>query len=384
MANRIILNGTSYFGRGGREEVANEMKKRGFKKALVVSDKSLVNAGVTKMVTDVLDQNQIIYDVYSEIKPNPTVKNVQDGVLACKNSGTDVLIPVGGGSSIDTSKAIGIIMTNPEHSDVVSLDGAVDTKNPSLPIIALPTTAGTAAEVTINYVITDDVRKKKMVCVDPHDIPIISIIDPDLMQTMPKSLAAATGMDALTHAMEGYTTKAAWLVPDMFHINAMSLIFKNLEKAVNEKDNYAIEQVGYGQYIAGMGFSNVGLGIVHSMAHSLGAYFDTPHGLANALLLPHVLRFNGEVCPELFENMGKAIGLDMTGLTGMDAVEKVVEAVRSLAVSVGIPQTLKEIDIPEEALPMLAHQAINDVCTGGNPRNVSEDDILKLYQEAYR
>ena len=275
-------------------------------------------------------------------------------------------------------------MTNPEHSDVVSLDGAVDTKNPSLPIIALPTTAGTAAEVTINYVITDDVRKKKMVCVDPHDIPIISIIDPDLMQTMPKSLAAATGMDALTHAMEGYTTKAAWLVPDMFHINAMSLIFKNLEKAVNEKDNYAIEQVGYGQYIAGMGFSNVGLGIVHSMAHSLGAYFDTPHGLANALLLPHVLRFNGEVCPELFENMGKAIGLDMTGLTGMDAVEKVVEAVRSLAVSVGIPQTLKEIDIPEEALPMLAHQAINDVCTGGNPRNVSEDDILKLYQEAYR
>lgn len=384
MANRIILNGTSYFGRGGREEVANEMKKRGFKKALVVSDKSLVNAGVTKMVTDVLDQNQIIYDVYSEIKPNPTVKNVQDGVLACKNSGADVLIPVGGGSSIDTSKAIGIIMTNPEHSDVVSLDGAVDTKNPSLPIIALPTTAGTAAEVTINYVITDDVRKKKMVCVDPHDIPIISIIDPDLMQTMPKSLAAATGMDALTHAMEGYTTKAAWLVPDMFHINAMSLIFKNLEKAVNEKDNYAIEQVGYGQYIAGMGFSNVGLGIVHSMAHSLGAYFDTPHGLANALLLPHVLRFNGEVCPELFENMGKAIGLDMTGLTGMDAVEKVVEAVRSLAVSVGIPQTLKEIDIPEEALPMLAHQAINDVCTGGNPRNVSEDDILKLYQEAYR
>lgn len=384
MANRIILNGTSYFGRGGREEVANEMKKRGFKKALVVSDKSLVNAGVTKMVTDVLDQNQIIYDVYSEIKPNPTVKNVQDGVLACKNSGADVLIPVGGGSSIDTSKAIGIIMTNPEHSDVVSLDGAVDTKNPSLPIISLPTTAGTAAEVTINYVITDDVRKKKMVCVDPHDIPIISIIDPDLMQTMPKSLAAATGMDALTHAMEGYTTKAAWLVPDMFHINAMSLIFKNLEKAVNEKDNYAIEQVGYGQYIAGMGFSNVGLGIVHSMAHSLGAYFDTPHGLANALLLPHVLRFNGEVCPELFENMGKAFGLDMDGLTGMDAVEKVVEAVRSLAVSVGIPQTLKEIDIPEEALPMLAHQAINDVCTGGNPRSVTENDILKLYQEAYR
>ena len=223
-----------------------------------------------------------------------------------------------------------------------------------------------------------------MVCVDPHDIPIVAIIDPDLMQSMPKSLAAATGMDALTHAMEGYITKAAWLVPDIFHINAMSLIYKNLEKAVNDKDSYAIEQVGYGQYIAGMGFSNVGLGIVHSMAHSLGAYFDTPHGLANALLLPHVLRFNGEACPELFENMGRALGIDMNGIKGMDAVERVVEAVRMLSVKVGIPQTLQEIDIPEDALPMLAHQAINDVCTAGNPRNVTEEDILKLYQEAYR
>ena len=223
-----------------------------------------------------------------------------------------------------------------------------------------------------------------MVCVDPHDIPIVAIIDPDLMQSMPKSLAAATGMDALTHAMEGYITKAAWLVPDIFHINAMSLIYKNLEKAVNDKDSYAIEQIGYGQYIAGMGFSNVGLGIVHSMAHSLGAYFDTPHGLANALLLPHVLRFNGEVCPELFENMGRALGLDMNDIKGMDAVERVVEAVRMLSVKVGIPQTLQEIDIPEDSLPMLAHQAINDVCTAGNPRNVTEEDILKLYQEAYR
>ena len=223
-----------------------------------------------------------------------------------------------------------------------------------------------------------------MVCVDPHDIPIVAIIDPDLMQSMPKSLAAATGMDALTHAMEGYITKAAWLVPDIFHINAMSLIYKNLEKAVNDKDSYAIEQVGYGQYIAGMGFSNVGLGIVHSMAHSLGAYFDTPHGLANALLLPHVLRFNGEACPELFENMGRALGIDMNGIKGMDAVERVIEAVRMLSVKVGIPQTLQEIDIPEDALPMLAHQAINDVCTAGNPRNVTEEDILKLYQEAYR
>lgn len=384
MANRIILNGTSYFGRGAREEVVTEFRKRNFKKALVVSDKSLVEAGVTKLVTDILDKNAISYDIYSNIKPNPTVKNVQEGVEYCKNSGADFIIAVGGGSSIDTSKCIGIIITNPEHFDVVSLDGAVDTKNPSLPIIALPTTAGTAAEVTINYVITDEVNKKKMVCVDPHDIPIVAIIDPDLMQSMPKSLAAATGMDALTHAMEGYITKAAWLVPDIFHINAMSLIYKNLEKAVNDKDSYAIEQVGYGQYIAGMGFSNVGLGIVHSMAHSLGAYFDTPHGLANALLLPHVLRFNGEACPELFENMGRALGIDMNGIKGMDAVERVVEAVRMLSVKVGIPQTLQEIDIPEDALPMLAHQAINDVCTAGNPRNVTEEDILKLYQEAYR
>ena len=384
MTNRIILNETSYFGRGAREEVVTEIYKRNFKKVLVVSDKSLVEAGVTQLVTDLLDKNNIAYDLYSEIKPNPTVKNVKDGVEFCKNSGADVIVAVGGGSSIDTSKAIGIIITNPEHEDVISLDGAVDTRNPSLPIIALPTTAGTAAEVTINYVITNEDEIKKMVCVDPHDIPIVAIIDPDLMQTMPKSLAAATGMDALTHAMEGYTTKAAWLIPDMFHINAMSLIFKNLEKAVNEKDRYAVEQVGYGQYIAGMGFSNVGLGIVHSMAHSLGAFFDTPHGLANALLLPHVLRFNGEICPELFENMGRAIGLNMEGVTGMDAVEKVVEAVRSLAVSVGIPQTLKEIDIPYEALPKLAHQALHDVCTAGNPRNVTEEDILKIYKEAYQ
>ena len=384
MANRIILNGTSYFGRGGREEVAKEFKSKGFSKAFVVSDKALVEAGVTKMVTDILDQYNISYDLYSEIKPNPTVKNVQDGVIACRNSNADVIIAVGGGSSIDTSKCIGIIMTNPEHADVVSLDGAVETRNESLPIIALPTTAGTAAEVTINYVITDEIGIKKMVCVDPHDIPIVAIIDPDLMQTMPKSLAASTGMDALTHAMEGYTTKAAWLIPDIFHINAMSLIYKNLDKAVNEKDAKAVEKVGYGQYIAGMGFSNVGLGIDHSMAHSLGAYFDTPHGLANALLLPHILRFNGKVCPELFVNMGNAFGLDMTGIEGDEAVEKVVNAVRDLAIKVGIPQTLQEIGIPEYALEKLAHQAINDVCTAGNPRNVTEEDILKLYQEAYR
>ena len=304
MINRVILNETSYFGRGAREKLVDEIKSRNFRKALIVTDKSLISAGVPQLVLEVLDKNDIEYEIYDEVKPNPTVTNVKDGLNICKNSLADFLIAIGGGSVIDTAKAIGIIMTNSEYSDVVSLDGVVNTKNKALPIIALPTTAGTAAEVTINYVITDEVRVKKMVCVDPHDIPIVAIIDPDLMQSMPKSLAAATGMDALTHAMEGYITKAAWLIPDIFHINAMALIYKNLAKAVNLKDNYAIEQVGYGQYIAGMGFSNVGLGIVHSMAHSLGAFFDTPHGVANALLLPHVLRFNGKVCPDLFVNMG--------------------------------------------------------------------------------
>lgn len=384
MINRVILNETSYFGRGAREKLVDEIKSRNFRKALIVTDKSLISAGVPQLVLEVLDKNDIEYEIYDEVKPNPTVTNVKDGLNICKNSLADFLIAIGGGSVIDTAKAIGIIMTNSEYSDVVSLDGVVNTKNKALPIIALPTTAGTAAEVTINYVITDEVRVKKMVCVDPHDIPIVAIIDPDLMQSMPKSLAAATGMDALTHAMEGYITKAAWLIPDIFHINAMALIYKNLSKAVNLKDNYAIEQVGYGQYIAGMGFSNVGLGIAHSMAHSLGAFFDTPHGVANALLLPHVLRFNGKVCPDLFVNMGNALGLDMRGLSGMDAVDKVVDAVKELSISVGIPQTLQEIGIPESALEKLAHQAIGDVCTSGNPRKVTEKDILQLYKEAYK
>ena len=384
MINRVILNETSYFGRGAREKLVDEIKSRNFRKALIVTDKSLISAGVPQLVLEVLDKNDIEYEIYDEVKPNPTVTNVKDGLNICKNSLADFLIAIGGGSVIDTAKAIGIIMTNSEYSDVVSLDGVVNTKNKALPIIALPTTAGTAAEVTINYVITDEVRVKKMVCVDPHDIPIVAIIDPDLMQSMPKSLAAATGMDALTHAMEGYITKAAWLIPDIFHINAMALIYKNLAKAVNLKDNYAIEQVGYGQYIAGMGFSNVGLGIAHSMAHSLGAFFDTPHGVANALLLPHVLRFNGKVCPDLFVNMGNALGLDMRGLSGMDAVDKVVDAVKELSISVGIPQTLQEIGIPESALEKLAHQAIGDVCTSGNPRKVTEKDILQLYKEAYK
>lgn len=383
MANRIVLNETSYFGRGARENVVDEIKGRGFKSILVVTDRNLVQAGVSKMVTEHLDKAGITYYVYDGVRPNPTVKNVQDGLMMAKINNVDAIIAIGGGSPIDTAKAIGIIMTNPEFNDVVSLDGVADTKNKALPIIAIPTTAGTAAEVTINYVITDEIRTKKMVCVDVHDIPVVAIIDPDMMQGMPQSIAASTGMDALTHAMEGYITKAGWLIPDMFHINAMSLIYKNLEKAANEKDDYAVEQVAYGQYIAGMGFSNVGLGIVHSMAHSLGAYFDTPHGVANALLLPHVLKFNGEVCPELYRNMGVAFGLDMSNTTDEEAVDKVVEAVRELSLKLNIPQTLREIGISYEMIPTLAKQAINDACTPGNPRDVTVEDIIDIYEAAY-
>ena len=383
MINRIILNETSYFGRGAREKLTEEIEARHFEKVLVVTDKSLLETGTVTLVTDVLDKKQINYHVYDGVKPNPSVENVQDGVKVAKDHEVDCIVAVGGGSSIDTAKAIAIIMTNPEFSDVVSLDGTAATKNKALPLIALPTTAGTAAEVTINYVITDEVRTKKMVCVDVHDIPVVAIIDPDLMQGMPQKIAASTGMDALTHAMEGYITKAAWLIPDMFHINAMSLIYKNLEKAANDKDEKAVEKIGYAQYIAGMGFSNVGLGIVHSMAHSLGAYFDTPHGVANALLLPHVLKFNGKVCPDLFRNMGNTFGMDMSNTTDEEAVDKVVDAVKELSIKLHIPQTLKEIGIPKEMLPTLAEQALNDVCTGGNPREVTKEDILAIYQEAY-
>ena len=383
MANRVVLNETSYFGRGARENVVTEINARGFKNILVVTDRNLVKNNVAGMVTEHLDTAGIKYYVYDGVKPNPTVINVLEGLTMAKINHVDAIVAIGGGSPIDTAKAIGIIMTNPEFSDVVSLDGVADTKNKCLPIIAIPTTAGTAAEVTINYVITDEARTKKMVCVDVHDIPVVAIIDPDLMQGMPQSIAASTGMDALTHAMEGYITKAGWLIPDMFHINAMSLIYKNLEQAANEKDEYAVDQVAYGQYIAGMGFSSVGLGIVHSMAHSLGAYFDTPHGVANALLLPHVLKFNGVVCPELYRNMGRAFGLDMNNTTDEDAINIVVEAVQDLSRRLNIPQTLREIGIPREMIPTLANQAINDACTPGNPREVTVEDIIDIYEAAY-
>ena len=383
MVNRVVLNETSYFGRGSRAKLGEELKARNIGKVLLVTDFNLMDNNVTKMVLDVLESNGITYFVYLHVKPNPTVKNVQDGLMLGQISNVDAIVAVGGGSVIDTAKAISIIMTNPEHSDVVSLEGAVNTRNKGLPLFALPTTAGTAAEVTINYVITDENATKKMVCVDPHDIPVCSIIDPDLMDGMPQQLAASTGMDALTHAMEGYITKAGWLIPDMFHVNAMALIYKNLEAAANEKDPLAIEKMAYAQYIAGMGFSNVGLGIVHSMAHSLGAYFDTPHGIANALLLPHVMRFNGKVCPELFVNMGDALGLDMRGLRDEQAVEVVVDAITELSRKLQIPQTLSEIGIPKDMIPTLAEQAINDPCTPGNPREVTVEDIINIYNEAY-
>ena len=380
---RIILNGTSYFGPHAREVLPTEVQSRGFKRILVVTDTSLVSAGVVDKVLEELDSNYIPYEVFSDVKPNPTVAEVQEGVKKCQQMGADCIVAIGGGSAIDTAKAIGVIMTNPEYSDVVSLDGACNTKNPCLPIFALPTTAGTAAEVTINYVITDLTRVKKMVCVDPHDIPIVAIVDTELMASMPASLASATGMDALTHAMEGYITKAAWDMTDMFHLKAMSMIYQNLPKAVLEHDMDAINNMGVAQYIAGMGFSNVGLGIVHSMAHQLGAVYDTPHGLANAVLLPYVMRYNGEVCPDRFVDMGRAFGLDMNGVTGMDAVMKVVNAIQDLNQKLGIPAHLKEVGVKEEDIPMLSEKAMNDVCTGGNPRETSVADIEKIYREAF-
>ena len=383
MINRVVLNETSYFGRGSRNKLGEELRTRGHQKVLIVSDYSLMEAKVTEKVIDVVDKAGITYFVYNHVKPNPTVKNVQDGLTLAEINNVDAIVAVGGGSVIDTAKAISIIMTNTEHSGVTSLDGAVETRNKGLPLFALPTTAGTAAEVTINYVITDETNMKKMVCVDVHDIPVCAIIDPDLMQSMPQSLASTTGMDALTHAMEGYITKAGWLIPDMFHINAMALIYKNLEKAANEKDDIAIEKMAYAQYIAGMGFSNVGLGIVHSMAHSLGAFFDTPHGLANSILLSHVMRFNGQVCPDLFRNMGRAFGLNMEGLNDYEVIETIVDAIQELSKSMNIPQRLRDVGIPKEMIPQLASQAINDACTPGNPREVTVDDLITIYNQAY-
>ena len=381
--NRIILNETSYFGPKARDVLATEFIERGYTKAMVVSDKTLVKAGITDKVLEVLDTDFIPYQVFSDVVPNPTVECVKTGVEKFKKMKADCIVAVGGGSVIDTAKAIGIIANNPEHADVVSLAGAVKTKNKSVPIIALPTTAGTAAEVTINYVITDQESAMKLVCVDPHDIPILSIVDTELMASMPSHIAAWTGMDALTHAIEGYITKASWCMTDMFHLKAIQMIFENLEKAVKDKDVDAINNMGIAQYIAGMGFSNVGLGIVHSMAHPLGAVYDTPHGLANALLLPYVMEFNGDECYHKFEEIGNAIGLDMNALTKAEIIDKVVGAVRDLAIRVGVPQHLSEIGVNKEDLKMLSKKAFVDPCTGGNPRKVTTEDILEIYKKAF-
>ena len=383
MSERFILNETSYFGRGSRVELANEINTRGFKKVLLVTDKALIECGVTGKVTEVLDDAKIEYKVYSEVKPNPTVKNVQDGVDVCKEYGADVIVAVGGGSAMDTAKGISIIMTNPDRYDVVSLNGLSNTVNKGMPLIALPTTHGTAAEVTINYVITDEERKIKMVCVDPHDVPVLAIVDSELMESLPKGTAAATGLDALTHAVEGYITKGHNTMSDMFHMRAIELIFENLPAAVNEKDPKAIENMALAQYIAGMGFSNVGLGIVHSMAHQLGAVYDTPHGIANAIILPTVMRFNGEVCADRFREILCHIGRpDARDLNDQDVINTFVWMIQELSKAVGVTQTVKDTGCKEKDIEMLAEKAMEDPCKPGNPREVTKEDFIRLYKEA--
>lgn len=378
----MVLNEISYFGPNARAVLKDEYETRGYRKALVVSDQNLLDLGITQKVLSVLDAGTIAYEVFSDLKPNPTVKSVKAGVQKYHEVGADSIIAVGGGSSIDVAKAIGVIVTNPEFGDVVSLAGVANTKNKSVPIIALPTTAGTAAEVTINYVITDEDTDTKMVCVDPHDIPVLAIIDTELMAGMPAAIAASTGMDALTHAIEGYITKASWCMTNMMHLKAIQMIFENLAKAVNEKDTEAITNMGIAQYIAGMGFSNVGLGIVHSMAHQLGAIYDTPHGVANAVLLPYVMKYNGLVCVEKYAEIGRSIGLSMDGLSEDEIIHAVVGEVRNLARTVGIPEHLSEIGVNEADIPLLSKKAIEDPCTGGNPRETSVDEIAAIYREA--
>ncbi len=379
MSNRFVLNETSYHGAGAINDIAPEVKGRGFKKCFLCSDPDLIKFGVTKKVTDVLDGASIPYEIYSEIKPNPTVENVKSGVAAFKASGADCIIAIGGGSSMDTAKAIGIIIKNPEFEDVVSLEGVAPTTNKCVPIIAVPTTAGTAAEVTINYVITDTEKNRKMVCVDPKDIPVIAVVDPDMMSTMPKGLTAATGMDALTHAIEGYITKGAWELSDMFHLKAIEIIAANLRGAV-ENTAEGRKQMALGQYIAGMGFSNVGLGLVHSMAHPLGAVYDTPHGVANAIILPTVMEYNAPATGEKYRDIAKAMGVEgVDAMSLEDARKAAVAAVKQLGADVGIPADLKEI-VKDEDVDFLAQSAYDDACRPGNPRDTSVEEIKALYR----
>lgn len=378
MANRFVLNETSYHGKGAIQEIATEVKGRNFTKAFVCSDPDLIKFGVTKKVTDILDHADIVYEIYSEIKPNPTIQNVQTGVAAFKASGADCIIAIGGGSSMDTAKAIGIIINNPDFEDVKSLEGVAPTTNKCVPIIAVPTTAGTAAEVTINYVITDAENNRKMVCVDPKDIPVVAVVDPDMMSSMPKGLTAATGMDALTHAIEGYITAGAWELSDMFHLKAIELIAKHLRGAVENTDE-GREGMALGQYVAGMGFSNVGLGIVHSMAHPLGAVYDTPHGVANAIILPTVMEYNAPATGEKYRDIAKAMGVEgIDDMTLEDARKAAVDAVKKLSQDVGIPADLKDIVKPED-VDFLAQSAYDDACRPGNPRETSVEEIKELY-----
>ena len=380
MAHRIVLNETSYHGKGAIQEIAGEVTRRGFRKAFVCSGPTLYKHGVTKKVTDVLEQAGCPYEVYTNIKENPTIENVQDGVKAYKASGADFIVALGGGSPMDTAKAIGIIINNPEFEDVRSLEGVAPTKNPSVPIIAVPTTAGTASEITINYVITDTEKRRKFVCVDTHDIPIVAVVDPDMMSSMPKGLTAATGMDALTHAIEGYITKAAWEMTDMFHLKAIELISSSLRGAV-ENTPEGREGMALGQYVAGMGFSNVGLGIVHSMAHALGAVYDTPHGVANAILLPTVMEFNADATGEKYRDIAKAMGVQGTETMSQEEYRKAaVDAVRKLASDVGIPKDLKGI-AKEEDVRFLSESAVADACAPGNPKEATLEDIEMLYRK---
>ena len=379
MVNRIVLNETSYHGAGAINSIPDEVNVRGFKKAFVCSDPDLIKFNVTKKVTDVLDKAGLAYEIYSNIKPNPTIENVQTGVAAFKASGADYIIAIGGGSSMDTAKAVGIIINNPEFADVRSLEGVAPTKKPCIPIIAVPTTAGTAAEVTINYVITDVEKKRKFVCVDTHDIPVIAVIDSDMMSSMPKGLTAATGMDALTHAIEGYTTKAAWEMTDMFHLKAIEIISNSLRGAVDNTPE-GREGMALGQYVAGMGFSNVGLGIVHSMAHPLGALYDTPHGVANAIILPTVMEYNADATGEKYRDIAKAMGVEgVENMTQEEYRKAAVDAVKKLSSDVGIPANLKEI-AKEDDVQFLSESAYADACRPGNPRDTSVEEIAALYR----
>lgn len=382
MVNRFILNEVSYFGPGSRKELPGVVARLGYKKALVVTDKGLMKFGVAKMVLDVLDGANIPYEIYDEVKPNPTVTNVKKGVEACKNAGADFIIAIGGGSSMDTAKGIGIICNNPEFSDVVSLEGVADTKKKTVPIIALPTTAGTAAETTINYVIIDEDKQKKMVCVDPNDIPAVAIIDAELMYSLPKSLTAATGMDAMTHAIEGLITKGAWELSDMFEIKAIEMIHRYLPIAVNEPNNpVGRDGMAVAQYVAGMAFSNVGLGVDHGMAHPLSALHDIPHGVACAMLLPTVMKFNAPAALPKYVDIAKALGVYKDGMSQQEAADAACAEIDNLSRLVGIPTHLSELGIKESDIDALADQAIEDVCTPGNPREVTRDDIVALYKQ---